>query len=307
MSLYFLGELTLDTIKYANGVVYENIMGGAALYSTCGAAIWNDSTNNIVTTIGDGYPVDLFEEICNKIKINTNHTERKNIPCIKLDIPYDEAQEHKFILKDGSGSYDDLCPDITCIRHIDAQSSIHIATMPLFKQLQYILSLQNAKYISLDPSIDDIRFEYISAWKLLLSKLDFFLVSNIEMERFVSVCFGGEKISDKLVFKFMEHFLIKNLVLKLGEKGAKLYTFEKKVFSVSSTAENPLDVTGAGDSFAGGFLYAVDKFNDPVRAMKYASISSGLIVKKIGVTDLEFVDNKSKVEDIKILGENNYE
>ena len=307
MSLYFLGELTLDTIKYSDGTIYEDVMGGAALYAACGAAIWNDSENNIVVTIGKGYPAGLFREICNKLKINTCNVTNKNIPCIKLDIPYDEFQEHKFIPREDSGSYEDLCPDMNSVRSIAGNSSVHIATMPLFKQLQFILTLPKAKYVSVDPSIEDICIEYVSVWKLILENTDFFLVSKIEITRFLAVYYGCEEISDKLIFKFMKDFFIKNLILKLGKAGAKLYTSEKKIYSVNSIINTPIDVTGAGDSFAGGFIYAVDKFNDPVYALKYATISSGMIIQKNGVTDLDFVDNKNLINNIAIIMEEFYE
>lgn len=303
MSLYFLGELTLDTIKYSDGVIYEGIMGGAALYAACGAAIWNDARNYLVTTIGNEYPTDLFKEICNKLKIDVSNVKKKNFPCIKLDITYDEFQEHEFIPREDSGTYDDLCPDMESVINIADNSSIHIATMPLFKQLQFVLSMENAKYISVDPSIEDIRIEYAPVWKLMLENTDFFLVSEIEIVRFLNVYYGGNKISNRLIFNFMKDFCIKNLILKLGKAGAKLYTSENEIFSINSIVDSPIDVTGAGDSFAGGFIYAVDKFHDPVYALKYATVSSGTIIRKIGVTNLCFINNKNTLNNILIFKE----
>lgn len=268
-------------------------MGGAALYAACGSAIWNDGSNFIVTVVGNGYPARSLKKVCKKLKINKSLTKKKNISCIKLDIPYTEDLEHEFILRKNSGCYDDLCPDISLVRKISEKSSVHIATMPLFRQLQYVFSIKEAKYITLDPNIDDIRLEYTDIWRILLRNIDYLLISKIEFERFASVFYTDEKIGDQLIIKFMNDFCVKNLVLKMGRDGAKLFTFEKKIYHICSVADNVVEVTGAGDSFAGGFLYALNKYSDPVLALKFATISSKQIIENVGVKELQYVDHNS--------------
>jgi sugar/nucleoside kinase (ribokinase family) len=87
------------------------------------------------------------------------------------------------------------------------------------------------------------------------------------------------------------------LVVKRGEYGAMLVD-KRGVFCVPAfPLEEPHDPTGAGDSFAGGFmgyLAGAGKVNDTSlrRAMVYGSVLGSFTVEKFGLDRLRKLKNK---------------
>ena len=83
----------------------------------------------------------------------------------------------------------------------------------------------------------------------------------------------------------------KALVIKRGEYGAMM-VHQNRVFNVPGfPLEDVHDPTGAGDSFAGGFmgyLATARKVNDAVlrRAMVYGSVMGSFAVEKFGLDRL---------------------
>jgi sugar/nucleoside kinase (ribokinase family) len=83
----------------------------------------------------------------------------------------------------------------------------------------------------------------------------------------------------------------KTLVIKLGEHGAMMVD-DKGVFCVPAfPLEEPCDPTGAGDSFAGGFmgyLASARSLNDATlrRAMVYGSVLGSFTVERFGLDRL---------------------
>lgn len=91
---------------------------------------------------------------------------------------------------------------------------------------------------------------------------------------------------------------IKNLMVKLKEKGPTIsvvtdgingsYAINKdsEIFHIGPVSKNkPVERTGAGDSYAGAFLYAVIKGKSIEEAMRYGAINADSVIKKIGAQD----------------------
>jgi sugar/nucleoside kinase (ribokinase family) len=78
--------------------------------------------------------------------------------------------------------------------------------------------------------------------------------------------------------------LCPNVVLTKGNEGSIAF-IENKKYDFSAVVSNVLDTTGAGDMYAGAFLYGMLNFdgeNKIERAGKLASLSSSKIVSQLG-------------------------
>jgi sugar/nucleoside kinase (ribokinase family) len=80
----------------------------------------------------------------------------------------------------------------------------------------------------------------------------------------------------------------KALVVKRGEYGAALFTEESYFAIPAYPLESVFDPTGAGDTFAGGFmgyLSACDKIDEPAmrRAMIFGSVMASFNVEEFGI------------------------
>jgi sugar/nucleoside kinase (ribokinase family) len=84
---------------------------------------------------------------------------------------------------------------------------------------------------------------------------------------------------------------LKFLVVKRGEFGAALFHGSHIFMVPAYTVERPIDPTGAGDSFAGGFMGYLAGSKDKTdaslrRAMVYGSVLGSFAVEKFGLDRL---------------------
>ena len=73
----------------------------------------------------------------------------------------------------------------------------------------------------------------------------------------------------------------KSFVITQGPKGALLYDGEKEI-DILTTKVDAVDTNGAGDLFAGAFLYAITHGHSFAEAGKLACASSGSLVQRFG-------------------------
>lgn len=75
--------------------------------------------------------------------------------------------------------------------------------------------------------------------------------------------------------------LCPNSVMTLSEKGAWVYWNGEEV-RVPAIATTVVDATGAGDMFAGSFLYAITKNKSPIEAAKLGCLMASKVVAQLG-------------------------
>ena len=71
------------------------------------------------------------------------------------------------------------------------------------------------------------------------------------------------------------------LIVTLGEQGARYYDGEKHIF-IEGFQTNPVDTTGAGDTFNGSFAYALSEGMAVGDAVRFANASASISVEKQG-------------------------
>ena len=71
------------------------------------------------------------------------------------------------------------------------------------------------------------------------------------------------------------------LIVTLGDKGARFYDGEKHRF-IKGFQTNPIDTTGAGDTFNGSFAVAIAEGKSIEEAVKFANASASLSVERKG-------------------------
>ena len=84
---------------------------------------------------------------------------------------------------------------------------------------------------------------------------------------------------------------LKYLVIKKGEHGALLFNSTQVFFAPALPLEDVFDPTGAGDSFAGGFIGYLSEtedisFDNMKRAIIFGSAMASFCVEKFGVEKL---------------------
>ncbi|RLD13024.1 MAG: hypothetical protein DRI28_06690 [Caldiserica bacterium] len=78
----------------------------------------------------------------------------------------------------------------------------------------------------------------------------------------------------------------KMIVITKGKDGA-VFVKGEKIYEVSCVQpERVRDVTGAGESFAGGFIGSFIRFRDPLLSLKFGSTLSSFVIEDFGINRL---------------------
>jgi 5-dehydro-2-deoxygluconokinase len=84
--------------------------------------------------------------------------------------------------------------------------------------------------------------------------------------------------------KLLEDSHVKVIVRKLGERGAEAY-YGDQHFSLPPTPRRVLSAIGAGDAFAAGFLYALDRGLPIDVCLRYGNAASAIVVSRVPCSD----------------------
>ncbi|MBI2668921.1 adenosine kinase [Candidatus Woesearchaeota archaeon] len=122
-----------------------------------------------------------------------------------------------------------------------------------------------------DPGLIRRNKEWL---KLLLKKADIVFVNEQEAKEFT----GFEE--EKAVMELGKQ--ARMAVVKLGERGSLIWS-DGKVVTVPAFPAKALDTTGAGDSYAAGFLYGFCQGWDVMNAGKLGSLLAARVVERKGV------------------------
>ena len=156
-----------------------------------------------------------------------------------------------------------------------------------------------------------IRLDTMNLWmdvamedlKKVIAKVDL-LTINDEEARLLSGEYSLRKAA-KLILKMGPKYLI----IKKGEHGALLFGEEGIFYAPALPLEEVFDPTGAGDTFAGGFigyLASTDdiSFDNMKRAVVVGSAMASFCVEKFGserIEDLSLEEINSRVDEFKKL------
>ena len=91
--------------------------------------------------------------------------------------------------------------------------------------------------------------------------------------------FTGEKTSDIAIDKLFSK--VPNAIITKGNKGS-IIKWNGDIYEIPSYPASPIDATGAGDMFAGAFLYGIITLSNPMLAGHLASLSAAKVVSQMG-------------------------
>ena len=288
MSLVVTGTVAFDAIETPFGKT-DKIVGGAATYA-CLAASYFYKNVKMVGVVGDDFPKEDIQSFQDH-GISTEGLQVK-------------VGEKSFFW---SGKYhndmnsrDTLVTDLNVLAYFDPilPESYQDCEFLLLGNLSPQVQQTTIKRLKNRPKLivlDTMNFWMDIALDELLAtlKLVDVLTINDAEARQLSGEYSLVKAAEKIL-KMGPTYLI----IKKGEHGAQLF-HEKQVFSAPALPlAEVFDPTGAGDTFAGGFigyLAQVDtiNFNNMKNAIIYGSALASFCVEKFGT---ERIKNLSEAE-----------
>ncbi|PNR98762.1 ribokinase [Petrotoga mexicana DSM 14811] len=87
---------------------------------------------------------------------------------------------------------------------------------------------------------------------------------------------------DKSMLAFKRISKVKNLIVKMGDKGVIYIDEEENLEKIEPLKVNPVDSTGAGDIFNGALAVAFSETNDLQKSLNFANTAAAISVERKG-------------------------
>ena len=277
MSLLTIGSVAFDAIETPFGKT-DKIIGGAGTYISLAASYFAKKVN-LVSVVGGDFPKSTIKQL-NEKGIDTNGLQIK--------------EDEKSFFWSGKyhndlNSRDTLVTELNVLENFDPilpesyQSTdfLMLGNLSPDVQLKVIERLhKRPKLIALDTMNFwmDIALDSLLN---VLTKVDVLLINDEEARQL-----SGEYSLVKAAKKILT-MGPKFLIIKKGEHGALLFHQNSVFFAPALPLEEVFDPTGAGDTFAGGFMGYLTMTNDVSfenmkRAILYGSAMASFCVEKFG-------------------------
>jgi sugar/nucleoside kinase (ribokinase family) len=281
MSLLVVGTVAFDAIETPFGKT-DKIVGGAASYIALAASYFY-KTINLVSVIGDDFPQDFLNILMSQ------GTNLKGLQIKKGEKSFFWAGKYHNDLN----SRDTLETQLNVLEKFDPVVPEEYKDCE-FLMLGNLVPAVQQKVISQLPKrpklivLDTMNFWMDIAMDELLKTLKMIdvLTINDSEARQLSGEYSLVKAAQKILTMGP-----KALVIKKGEHGALLFNKDEVFFAPALPLEEVYDPTGAGDSFAGGFIGYLAKtkdisFDNMKRAIIFGSAMASFTVEKFGTERL---------------------
>jgi len=294
MSLLVIGTVAFDAIETPFGKT-DKIVGGAATFISLAASYFTKKIN-LVSVVGDDFPTDAIDML-KKRGVNTAGLQIK------------EGEKTFF----WSGRYhndmnsrDTLDTQLNVLATFDPEipqeyqdcSFLMLGNLAPAVQHQVLDRLHTRpKLVVLDTMNFwmDIALPELTS---LLKRVDV-LTINDEEARQLSKEYSLVKAAQKILAMGPKY-----LIIKKGEHGALLFHGNEVFFAPALPLEEVFDPTGAGDTFAGGFVAHLAKtkdysFENMKSAIILGSAMASFCVEKFGtqrLTEINMEEIKQRVQ-----------
>ena len=281
MSLLTVGSVAFDAIETPFGKT-DKIIGGAGTYIALSASFY-ESNQKIVSVVGDDFPKEMLNEL-----------ESKGVDIEGLQV----KQGEKTFFWSGRyhndmNSRDTLVTELNVLEHFDP------IIPSSYQGVDYLIlgnlspQVQKSVIERLDKRPKLVAMDTMNFWmdialeplKETIALVDVLIINDEEARQL-----SGE-YSLKKASKVIRAMGPKYLIIKKGEHGALLFHEDKVFFAPALSLEDVFDPTGAGDTFAGGFmgyLASTDdiSFDNMKRAIINGSAMASFCVEKFGTEKL---------------------
>lgn len=281
MQLITVGTVAFDRIETPFGVA-ERTVGGAATYISLAASVFLDKMG-LVSVVGDDFPQATMDQL-----------RQRGVDLQGLEIL--NGKESFFWA--GRYHYDMNTRD-TLETRLNVLLELDPKLPEAYRQAPYVM-LGN-----LDPGVQEKVLDQMAERPALvvMDTMNFWMDSALEKLKQVIARVDILTINDAEARQLSgEHSLVraaerilamgpKYLVVKKGEHGALLFGAGRVFFAPALPLEDVVDPTGAGDTFAGGFIGYLARtqdhsFDNLKRAIIVGSALASFTCEKFGIERL---------------------
>jgi len=278
MALLVVGSVAFDSIRTPHGKV-ENLLGGSATYFSV-AASWFTSVN-VVAVAGDDFGDEQLRVFHGR-GIDTAGLERAQGKTFRWSGEYVGDMNEARTLETQLNVFEQFSPKIPAL--YQESEFVFLGNIDPVLQLHVRRQLPKARLVALDSMNYWIKGKPEDL-KRTLAEVDVLVINETEA-RMLSGIFNLRKAAQAI-----RGMGPRAVVVKRGEHGVTLFS-ESSIFSAPAfPLEEVHDPTGAGDTFAGGFMGHLARAGslsdaDFRRAVIYGSVMASFAVEEFGLARL---------------------
>jgi sugar/nucleoside kinase (ribokinase family) len=278
MSVLVVGTVAFDSIETPYGSA-ERILGGSASYFALGASFFTPV--RVVGVIGQDFPQEYLDLFAEK-KIDLEGLKRANGDTFHWRGRYHEDINVRDTLELHLNVLAGFVPDLP-ERYRDAEY-VFLGNIDPAMQMEVLNQIRRLKLVACDTMDHWIR-ESGQELQKVLKRIEMLVINDSEA-RLLS---GESNIvrAARAILKMGP----KAVLIKRGEYGVLQFSDSSVFATPAYPLEEVFDPTGAGDSFAGGFLGQLARSGDASqrgirRAIVYGSVVASFTVEDFGVKRL---------------------
>ena len=286
--LLVVGSVALDTVKTPFGEVSEVLGGSATFFST--AASYFTSVD-LIAVVGEDFPSQHLDFLKSR-GIDVTGLERRAGATFRWKGEYTHQLNEAHTLDTKLNVFETFRPQIP-----DAYRSpdlLFLGNIDPELQLDVLQKLSRPPLVACDTMNFWINGKRDALWRVL-EQVDILIINDGEA-RALGEDSNLVKVAKKVLARGPKH-----LIIKRGEYGVLMFN-EKQVFGAPAfPLEDVRDPTGAGDTFAGGFLGHLTATGDRSleafkQAIIFGSVMASFTVEAFSLDRLRILDYKEVQE-----------
>lgn len=272
MGILVVGSVAFDSVETPFGKV-DNVLGGSATYFSTSASFFTDVS--LVAVVGEDFPQEHVEFLESR-NIDLRGLDREGGKTFHWKGKYGYDLNEAQTLETHLNVFESFRPQIPA-EYRDAEF-LFLANIDPELQMEVLGQVEKPRVIACDT----MNFWISSkpeALKAVIAKVDIFIINEGEARQLTQ-----EANLTKAARKILA-MGVKTLVIKRGEYGVLMFSDHAVFAAPAFPLEGVFDPTGAGDTFAGGFMGYLANTGDTSEAGIRQAVIFGSVMASFNVED----------------------
>ncbi|HEY8165272.1 MAG TPA: PfkB family carbohydrate kinase [Gemmatimonadaceae bacterium] len=284
MSVLVVGSVALDSVETPFGKA-DDVLGGSATFFSAAASLLTPV--QLVGVVGSDYPLARLDPLVAR-GVDIAGLERADGSSFRWRGRYRHDLNSAETLETHLGVFSRFSPKIP--EQFRTAPYVFLANIDPRLQLDVLKQVDKPTLVACDTMnfwIQSRRPDLLD----LLGHVDLVTLNDGEARQL------SEKVNLVQAAKWMMDRGPKHVIIKKGEHGALMFSHDSVFFAPAYPLESVFDPTGAGDSFAGGFIGYLARTGDfseanMRRAVIYGSALGSFAVEKFSIDRLMEIGRK---------------
>ncbi len=296
MSILVVGSVAFDSVETPFGRE-ENILGGSATYFSTSASFFADV--NLVAVVGEDFPREHIDFLESR-NIDLSGLARMSGKTFHWKGRYGYDLNEAQTLETNLNVFADFKPKIPA-QYTNAEY-LFLANIDPELQMEVLSQVARPRIVACDTMNFWISSKPDSL-KKVLERVDIFIINEGEARQL-----SGEANLVKAAKEILS-MGVRTLIIKRGEYGVLMFNGASIFAAPAYPLEEVFDPTGAGDTFAGGFMGYLANTGDTSEAGIRQAIIFGSVMASFNVEDfslnrmrrLEYREIEERYRDFKAM------